>query len=328
MKRIILASKRLWRRAVPRWAFQIVAQTGPSENPPSGVTDVILPTPVGVVSVSATGERPGELIFRRQGFKSESEARQAGELLKSWLQVASALFLLSLDLGHDEVRSGLGPLPRAKAEADGLQIIPDVHGLVVVKQTGGRLLRFSSRATATVTRDWTSVVTAVNEASSILRCPLDPMTAVACAIVSTSEHRSQHELQLVGFVTAAEMLASPRERTGPARQLLESLIAQGAQACQSSDKADREAFDALCGGLQGLRFESLRAAVRRLAREARPADASSAAKLMDEAYSARSAIVHRGARVSVDLVTAFRPLIQDMVRCRAINAGADGGTNS
>lgn len=328
MKRVIVASRRVWRRVFARWAFQIVARTGPNESSPPGVSDFTLPAPVGVVRVSATGERPGELLFRRQGFKSEADALHAGELLKTWLQVASALHLLSLDLGHDEVRSGLGPLPRAKAEADGLQIIPDVHGLVVVRETGGRMMRFSSRSTATVTRDWNRTVTAVKEAASIVHRSLDQKSAVACAVVSTSEHRSQHELQLVGFVTAAEILADPRERTGPARQLLESMIGQADRARQATETADREAFDALCGALQGLRSESLRSAVRRLAREARPSQAATAAKLMDRAYGARSAIVHRGARVDIDLVTGFRPLIQDMVRCRTFSARADGGTTS
>lgn len=49
---------------------------------------------------------------------------------------------------------------------------------------------------------------------------------------------------------------------------------------------------------------------------------------MDQAYGARSAIVHRGARVDIDLVTVFRPVIQDMVRCRALRAGVDAGTSA
>ncbi len=112
MNRAILATRRLWRRLVPRWAFQIVARTGPREAPSTDVSDLTLPPPVGVVRVSTTHNRPGELIFLRTGFRSHSEALQSAQLLKSWLQVASALHLLSLDLGHDEAMSVLGPLPR------------------------------------------------------------------------------------------------------------------------------------------------------------------------------------------------------------------------
>ncbi len=325
MKRALLASRRLWRRLVPQWAFQIVARTGPSEAPPAGVTDLTLPPPVGLVRVSATRDRPGELIFRRTGFRSNSEALHSAQLLKSWLQVASALHLLSLDLGRDEAMSGLGPLPRAKAEADGLQLLPDVHGLVVVRETGGRMVRFSARGTGTVIRDWTRVVTGVTEVASTLTRPLDEKGAVACALVSTSEHRSQHELRLVGFVTATEILADPGERRGPARRLLESLIDQADRARQASEKPDREAFDALCEALQGLRRESLRSSVRRLAREARPGDPGAAAKLIDRAYGARSGVVHHGAHVDVDLVTELRPLVQDIVRFRTLTGPADAG---
>lgn len=237
----------------------------------------MLTPPVGAVDVTVTGERPSELTLRRRGFRSEAHARRAGDLLRSWLQVASAVHLLSLDLGHDEAQGGLGLVMRNKAEADGLQIVPDVHGLVVVKEIGGRMVRFSGRATGTVIRDWERVVGALAEASAI-RLPLSDKAATACALVSTAEHRTQHELQLVGFVTAAEILAEPRQRTGPSRDLLESLIGQAADARRRASAEHRESFDALCGGLQSLRSESLRSAVRRLAREARPADPGAASE--------------------------------------------------
>ncbi|MCA1695695.1 MAG: hypothetical protein LC749_13755, partial [Actinobacteria bacterium] len=267
--------------------------------------------------MSTTGERPGELIFRRRGFKSEADARLAGDLLKTWLQVASAVHLLSLDLGHNEMLGGLGQVVRERAERGGLQVVPDIHGLVVVRETGGALVRFSGRVTGTVMRDWSRFVGALMEASAI-SAPLSGKTATACALVSTAEHRTQHDLQLVGFVTAAEVLADPQPRTGPARDLLESFIDQAAAARAATPGEQRESFDALCGALQNLRSESLRSAVRRLAREARPADSATAARTMDSGYSARSAIVHRGARAEPDLVGELRPLIQDMVRLRTL----------
>ena len=310
--------RRSWRRLVERWAFQLVARTGPGERLPPNVTSKVqLPMPVGTVQVKTAGERPGEIIFRRQGFKSEADALFAGELLKSWLQVASALHLLSLDVGHDEVTSGVGQVVRQEAEADGLQVIPDAHGLVVVRQTGGTMVRVSSRATGTVVRDWARVVAALHEAS-VLSSPLESKIATACALVSTAEHRSQNELRLVGFVTAAEILAEPQRRKGPAQELLEALINQATAATCTAEGVDRGQFEALCHGLQRLRYESLGSAARRLARAARPDDPATAAKLMGEAYSARSAIVHRGARVDVQLVTDLRPLVQDMVRFRTM----------
>lgn len=315
--RVTFKVRRTWRRLVKRWAFQIVARTGPSESPPPGVSEIHLPDPVGAVHVTTAHERPGDIVFRRGGFKSEADALLAGQLLKTWLQVASALHLLSLDLGHDENTSGLGQVVRQRAEADGLQIIPDTHGLVAVRQTGGRMVRFSGRATGTVIRDWSRLVAGLNEAS-VIPAPLDTKIATACALVSTAEHRSQNELRLIGLVTGAEILAEPGQRVGRARELLEALIDQAAAARRTAEGSDRGAVDALYGALQSLRSESLRSAVRRLARAARPDDPASAAKLIDDAYSARSAVVHRGARVDVTLVTELRPLLQDMVRLRTI----------
>lgn len=316
-ERIRYKVRRSWRRLVERWAFQLVARTGPGERPPNAASSVQLPMPVGIVQVKTARERPGEIIFRRQGFRSEAQALFAGELLKSWLQVASALHLLSLDVGHDETISGVGEVVRQQAEADGMQVIPDVHGLVVVRQTGGTMVRISGRATGTVVRDWARVVTALQEAS-VLPSPLESKIATACALVSTAEHRSQHELQLLGFVTAAEILAEPQQREGPARELLEALINKASAASRTAQSVDRVKIEALCHGLQRLRYESLGSAARRLARAARPDDPAAAAKLMGEAYSARSAIIHRGARVDVQLVTDLRPLVQDMVRLRTL----------
>lgn len=120
------------------------------------------------------------------------------------------------------------------------------------------------------------------------------------------------------------MLANVAERTGPARDVLESLIDQAMAARAASDGEHRASFDSLCGALQGLRQESLRSAVRRLARQARPGDPAGAAKLMDRAYSVRSAIVHGGARVDLDLLADLRPLVQDVVRFQTLRAAGRG----
>ena len=71
----------------------------------------VLPSPVGLVTVHGvpdTLKDATELTFRSVGFETEDDAREAGEVFRRWLQVASALGSYAFDFGAS--RHGCGSI--------------------------------------------------------------------------------------------------------------------------------------------------------------------------------------------------------------------------
>src|SRR5207302_4443358 len=133
----------------------------PADRRPSGETEQtwMLPPPVGQVTLSGAGDKlddASELTFRSGGFQSRDEAEGAGESLRGWLRLASALEGGGFDTGTDVQMSGIGNAYRPSMDAllqeQDAYLVEDVAGLLIYKEKGGHPVRFAIRGSATLLR--------------------------------------------------------------------------------------------------------------------------------------------------------------------------------
>jgi len=277
-----------------------------------------LPSPVGTITVhsaSTTLANDSEVNFRGSGFESEAAARQAGEMFRTWLQIASALGVFGFDFGRDEPRSWLSSEARQQYEHDGMYVVDDVHGLLVFEERGNRPLRVALRASPVVQQSSERLQRGLEAVAGMPDS--DGTVAFAAGLISLSDHIASATARFLTLVSAMKVLADRRAREGAAAALLGSFMEQCSKARASAAGAERNALDSLRGGLEDLRSQSISTAIRMLAAEARPADPDVVA-LANRIYACRSDLLHTG-RADEDprkLGPDTRALAIDMLKVR------------
>jgi len=312
------------------YGFQILALL-PGNRRVSGEAPITwtLPQPVGTVQIVASGgaanlDDSSELTIYGSGFESENVAKISGETLISWLRVTSALGVLGFDIGGERQLSWFAPEVEAAWEAapenEGRFLTPDFHGLITFEERG-RPTRMSLRGTFTVTQSANRVHEDLQRiAAAVTSLPVG--VAVACDLLSVSEHLLTDEAKFLTYVYAMEALVERTNRSVEGVAWIDNAIANLKNTEVWSEPKDR---DAIIGAIGQLKLRSIRWSLRDLAMRTRPDD-SSVAALVDDAYSLRGDLVHPDrARRSVDqLMPLILALIQDEIRF-LLNLGAAEG---
>ena len=157
----------------------------------------------------------------------------------------------------------------------------------------------SSGATCIAYGEVSSVPTVVfaelHDAYALLAEP-DEKLLLSMEIFCAARLESSQRATFLALVSALEPLAK-EEPLGPAVSLF---IEECAQQLRTSADIQSELKASLEGRLLQLRQESVRQALRRLARTALP-NQPEASRLIDEAYALRSQLIHKGVPADLDI---------------------------
>ncbi len=142
---------------------------------------------------------------------------------------------------------------------EGVIITDDVHGLYTFEEKG-KPARLSMRGSFTVEQSSERVCEATSAIAAQSIAP-NSEQALACDLVSLSEHENSNRTKFLLIVTAMESLAERAERIGPPRLMVDEYIEE--VKLKELKLARSEGLESLLGGLEDLRQESISGAIRR-----------------------------------------------------------------
>jgi excisionase family DNA binding protein len=287
----------------------------------SGDRTVLLPPPIGAVLLrgsprgTAFSDAPA-LMFSGAGYPARTDAEAAGRALKDAVQLASLDIGLGIDTGLDVATGGPTQVTIEAAARQGVQLLPDVHGLQVFKETEYPPVSMGLTARGTVLSPLDSFTNSLVIRTHNFK-PLDDKRLLACRLYAHSRSESSQRGRLLTLVTVLDLLSETLPRTGLALKIANEAL-ETAKARRREGKAagvseaELSQVDALLSALGGLRNQSISASIKRLA-DAASADVlvygKSADQIVDEAYKARNELIH-GGRTGVDLTSLITPLEQ------------------
>lgn len=217
------------------------------------------------------------------GFKSEAEAHTAGARVKTALVLTGLLLGVGIDAGNDQITSAAltskdgKPDERLQPEVHGLQVVPDIDGLLFGS------LRFGQPYTP-ISPD--TLQKKVVECYALDK-PLGEKQMLAAQLYNHSHFHATDAVRFVTLISSVESLAERRKRPSQVSDLIERMI-QIARQTLGRGEANTES---LIGGLRNLQDESISTACRALVKEYCGA---AKAKAFTRQYEIRSRLLHNG----------------------------------
>jgi hypothetical protein len=259
------------------------------------------------------------VVFVGKGFASRDEAERVGRTLKEHLRVASVWSNMPIDVGEtDRVLSRIGP---GFPVPQGVEIIPEIHGLSLFVDTGNvRVVR--SGATLQSHQPLDRFAADLAEIAEHPAPNRDRHLARACDFYIGATSSIDLRSQFLMLIASLEQLANQVPRPPEVVQLVNQWIGQVADL---SDRAQRQS---LRTSLEYLRKESIGAAIRSVViKHVTPTDTiPNPVKFVSECYTMRSNLSHGTNYVPVDDIRGRLPLLYGIVR-QAIK-GAVAAPNS
>lgn len=282
---------------------------------------VSLPPPIGTVKLrgsprgTAFSNAPA-LMFSGTGYPARADAEGAGRALKEAIQLASLDIGIALDTGLDVTMGGPAPAMIEAVAGQGIQLLPDVHGLQVFEETEHVPVSMSMSMQATVLSPLDSFINSLLIRTHNFK-PLDDKRLLACRLYALSRFESSQRSRLLTLVTALDLLSETAPRTGIALEMVNEALkmakARRREAGRAKAPKDELAqIDALMSALGGLRNQSIASSIKRLAADVSPdieEYGRSPDQVVDEAYKARNELIH-GGQTGVDLASLITPLEQ------------------
>jgi len=236
------------------------------------------------VFLSARDRQTGQSLLTAWcgGFESEAAAEAAGLRLKTALILVGIVEGVGIDAGNNQI---IGPAFRRKDGQPDERLQPEVHGLQVVPDVAG-LLFGSIRFGRPVTRISPANLQKRVAESDALGKPLTKRQLLAAQLYNQSHFHSSDAARFLTLISAVESLAERSLRAPFVLQLIEQMI----QMVKASMKSEVEGRS-LNGGLSNLKYESIGSTCRALVRKH---CGESTAKAFGRAYEIRSTLLHTG----------------------------------
>nr|WP_275586256.1 HEPN domain-containing protein [Geodermatophilus normandii] len=244
--------------------------------------------------------------FTGLGYSSEEAAQGAGQRLKDAVRAASAKHRVSIDVGNDVARGGASQYVKDKVAADGVLLLPDVHGLHTFEQTQDEVLTLRGSGTGQKVVQLDKILESARQFIASGK-ELSDRQQLAVDLFSQSRMESSLRSRHLTLVTALEVLSPRAPRTGRALQLVQNFQSQIKAAiveAQTEGGSDEEigGLHSLSGAAQDMTEESIGGAIRRRVEALGGTEAEGQANrsLAGKIYTARSQLGHTG-RTSADL---------------------------
>ena len=278
----------------------------------------MLPAPIGTIRYRGSPKGTSftdasALLFSGSGYETREDAEAAGKTLKNIVQLASIDNGIAVDAGRDEVRGGPGPTVVDAVAEQGVQLLPDVHGLQVFEETGSPA-SLSLSANAFAGAPLASLANALVIRSHITQ-NVDSKHSLACQLYGISRFESSQRSRLLTLVTALDVLSEKTMRSGislaVASEILDIVKTRLRSAKpEDHDEQDLAQLKSLASIVGSLKYRSIAASIKELAQDVDPNSLNtplSIDEILGLAYKARNELIY-GGETTVDLSQLLIPL--------------------
>jgi len=284
----------------------------------SDAQEITLPAPIGTVRYRGSPRGTSfsdssQLLFQGSGYPNREAAETAGRTLKDVVQLASIDTNIPIDVGLERIRSQPGQVVIEAVAEQGIQLLPDVHGLQVFEEIGNPA-SFSTNANFIVSSPLASFANSLT-IRSYTTDGLDEKHSLACQVYSLSSFESSLRSRLLALVTTLDVLSEKILRTGVSLTVAEEILAivktrlKDARRNNHNEQELRQ-LNSLVSIVGALKYVSISGSIKKLA-EGIDQDVLSSPMTADEiiglAYKARNDLIH-GGETSVDLGQLLVPL--------------------
>lgn len=279
-----------------RVRFRLPHSSGLNHDKP--VLD-LRPSGQGDYTLRAPGKQPIKdsqwlvLEDSGDGFSTEEEAADAGDLVRSAILWCGIQMRLGMDIGDDKAHGGATQyLKRRVRREQGIRLLNDVHGLNVYEKDPKLPTRFiSGSASGQGLKGISQFEQHFNEAMD-MNLHLTDKENLACELYGLSHFESSVRARFLTLVIAIESITKAQRRSDSAVDHVEQLI----EATRNSSLPSPE-VDSLCKILGNLKNESIsksgRDLVDRCLGQSQYGN-KTAKSFFQDCYNIRSELVHSG----------------------------------
>lgn len=293
----------------------------------SDAKEITLSEPIGLIRYRGSPRGTSfsdsaQLLFQGSGYPSRETAETAGRTLKDVVQLASIDTNIPIDVGLERIRSQPGRVIIDAVAEQGIQLLPDVHGLQVFEEAGNPA-SFSMNANFIVSSPLAAFANSLTIRSYVTD-GLDDKHSLACQVYNLSNFESSQRSRLLALVTTLDVLSEKVLRAGVslaiATEILDIVKAKAKDARRKAKAKDArkgnysqqelQQLDSLVSAIGELKYVSIATSIKKLARDIDQDVLSTpltADKIVGLAYKARNELIH-GGRTSVDLGQLLVPL--------------------
>ena len=211
------------------------------------------------------------LTFRGSEYHDRSAAETAGRALKELVQLASIDARVPIDVGAEHIRTQPGQVMIDFFADQGIQLLPDVHGLLIFEETGVRPAPLSMNAAATVSTPLKYFLNSLVIRSRITKS-VGAKQSLACQVYSLSNFEASLRSRLLSLVTVLDVLSNKVSREGisltVATEILDIVKARLREA-RKSNYAQQELrqLESLVSIVGSLRYVSISTSIKMLAQD-------------------------------------------------------------
>jgi excisionase family DNA binding protein len=291
---------------------------GRFQSEESSDQEITLPVPIGTIryrgSPAGTSFTDAStVLFSGAGYQTRAEAETAGRALKNVVQLASIDAGIAIDAGRDDVLGGPGQVVIDAAAEQGIQLLPDVHGLQVFEETG-RPASLSITAHGVVTSPLRSFASALLIRSYHTK-ELDAKHSLASQLYGIARFEVSQRSRLLTLVTALDVLSEKNLRGGISQEVASEILDIAKERLKQAkrsehDEKEMKQLESLISIVGSLKYQSIAASIKELAKDIDRDVLStelSADEIVGLAYKARNDLIH-GGQTSVDLTQLLVPL--------------------
>lgn len=303
------------------YGFFLTVDLGPKhlQSDETDVQEIAFLPPIG--NITYRGVPPvrsfsesSRVTFRGKGYVDQEAAETAGRTLKDIIQLASIDARIPIDVGADIIRTQPGQVMIDSFASHDIQLLPDVHGLLVFEETASSPAPLSVNANATVSTPLKYFVNALIIRSRTTR-RLDAKQFLACQVYSLSNFEATPRSRLLTLVTVLDVLSKKISREGVSLAVANEILGitkarlKEARKANCGEKEIRQ-LESLVSIVGALKYVSISASIKELAQGMDPGDLGSSLtpdEIIGQSYKARNDLIH-GGETSVDLIQLIGPL--------------------
>ena len=256
------------------------------------ITEILLPLESkGIVFKLQPMPRPSEaesFAFFGSGFTSEHDALEAGQKVKNALILCSTQLHIGINLGKDNATSGVGQFIIERERENGVNLINDVHGLVVYNSDLPVEFISGGKASLSLKYSAKKFFDEFEAAYKLAREFTDKQT-LAVELYNQSFFENTLRARFLTLISAIECLAIAEKVSAATIALIDEFIVS-TRSKINNDNHD-EMTD-IINRLGYLKQESISSACRKIIRKYKGAEY---VKRFGYLYGLRSDLVHNGA---------------------------------
>lgn len=256
------------------------------------INEILLPLESkGIVFKLQPMSKPSEtesFAWFGTGFTSEQDALEAGKRVKNALILCSTQLRIGINLGKDNATAGVGQHIIEREREQGVNLINDVHGLVVFNSD--LPVEFISGVKASLSLKYSAkrFFDEFETAYKLAREFTDKQT-LAVELYNQSFFENTLRARFLTLISAIECLATAEKVSASTITLIDEFITS---ACSKTKDDNRDEITDIINRLGYLKQESISSACRKIIRKYKGAEY---VKRFGYLYGLRSDIVHSGA---------------------------------